>query len=106
YSFLKKKYIFRLYYLTVFLSPLIVSKMIPAIIQSKDYLFLVEFSYKYFGKASIASGREQFWLFVEQLIGESWLLGTGKSIYHIVYPHNLFYSVQYFFGTIGYLLFL
>lgn len=103
---IKRRLLFRFYYSIAFLSPFIVGKVVPFITQSTYYDLLLEFSYKYFGKASITSGREQFWLYIERLIGSDWLLGTGKSLYNIIYPHNLFYSVQYFFGTIGYILFL
>ncbi|OQP03500.1 hypothetical protein B1690_17585 [Geobacillus sp. 46C-IIa] len=106
YKINQRKILFRLYYIIAFLSPYIAGKAVSFISESKYYEAILVYSYKYFGKTSLTSGREQFWAYIEKLIGGNWLLGTGKSLYNIIYSHNIFYSVQYFFGAIGYFLYV
>ena len=38
--------------------------------------------------------------------GINWLFGTGESLYHYIYSHNMYYSVVYMFGIVGYLFFI
>ena len=67
---------------------------------------ILEFSKEYFGKATLFSDREIIWENCERLIGDNWIFGTGKSLYNILYSHNMFYSVEYTYGVVGFLLYI
>lgn len=67
--------------------------------------YLTNYSEKIFGKSTLLSGREEIWAICEEYIGNSWLFGKGESLYNYMYAHNMFYSVVYFVGIIGYILY-
>lgn len=58
-----------------------------------------------FGKGTLFSDRDIIWERCEQIIGEDWLLGKGESLYRYFYSHNMYYSICYSYGLIGYLLY-
>ena len=39
------------------------------------------------------------------LIEENFIFGRGKSLYNYIYAHNMYFSIVYFFGIIGYILY-
>ncbi|MEG0873057.1 MAG: O-antigen ligase family protein [Clostridia bacterium] len=58
-----------------------------------------------FGKETLLSGRDSFWIECEELVKNNFWFGKGSSMYKFMYSHNMYYSVVYFFGIIGYILY-
>lgn len=73
---------------------------------NSNYLnWLIEISKNLFNKATLFSDRETIWKICDYLSQDFWFFGCGKSLYHILYAHNMYYSIQYTFGFFGYILF-
>lgn len=102
----KSKLLFRMYYLISLFIPAIVAQTTDFINNSPWAYNLVRLSKEYFGKKTLMSERDIFWLECRRLIGDNWIFGTGESLYNYIYSHNLYYSVVYFFGVVGYVLYV
>lgn len=88
---------------------LFISSIIPAMtdfINSSTFDWFNQLSLEYFGKASAFSSRESVWETCRNLIGDNWLFGTGESLYDYIYSHNMYFSVIYMYGLIGYILYI
>lgn len=67
---------------------------------------ILKLSKTMFGKGTLFSDREPIWDICSYLIGDNWFFGTGSSLYEHMYSHNMFYSIQYTYGIIGFLLYV
>ena len=67
---------------------------------------VLSFSKEAFGKSTLFSNREIFWEKCKFYIGDNWILGTGDSLYKYTYAHNMFYSVAYSYGIVGYIIYI
>jgi len=105
YPIIKKPFFIKIYTIVTLSMPAIVPSIVSYINKSEYLVIVTNLSRKYFGKGSFFSGRDIFWEWSRNLIGDKWIFGQGESMYHYLYPHNMFYSVVHMFGIVGYVLY-
>lgn len=105
YPIIKKPRILKIYTILTISMPAIIPSIVTYINKSYYLAIITDLSRKYFGKGSFFSGRDIFWGWSRALIDGKWIFGQGESMYHYIYPHNMFYSVVHMFGIIGYVLY-
>ena len=98
----KKIYIF---FIIGISASLIIPNIYRFISQSSFISAVTNWVAKISGKNTLLSGRDDFWIYCMNLIEENFIFGRGKSLYNYIYAHNMYFSIVYFFGIIGYILY-
>ena len=100
-----KKKMINIFLLIALLLPIIVATTYDQINNIPALKQLNDLSKEIFQKDTLFSGREEIWNEGQRLIKGNFLFGTGESLYNHIYVHNMYYSVIYFFGITGYILY-
>lgn len=106
YKIVLQKMWFRVYYLLSIFMALIIPNIINVLNNSTYITSILMFSKKYFEKDSLLSSRDYVWNMCITYIGDKWVFGHGESLYNYLYSHNMYYSVVYMFGIVGYIIFI
>lgn len=100
-----KKYIVLTYLVIALSLPILVVKTTNQVNNIAILNYITSKTEGFFNKDTIFSGREEIWKIGEELTKNSRWIGNGESLYNYLYVHNMYYSVVYFFGIIGYLVY-
>lgn len=103
---IKSKMLYRVYYSVILFLPMIIPKAVDIIQKYQDNSFIKQISVDIFSKGSIFSDRDVIWNNCKWLCRDNSMFGFGKSLYEFLYAHNLFFSVQYSYGIVGYILYI
>lgn len=100
----KKNKIYIAFLLSCLLFSLLATQYVK-LANSDAFDWLIDLSKKLFNKSTLFSDREYIWNICDYLSRDFIILGSGKSLYHIIYSHNMYYSIQYTYGFLGYILY-
>lgn len=106
-NFFIKKKTSKVYFifLIVCLSTTLLATQYVKLTNSNIFDWLVDLSKNLFKKSTLFSDREYIWGICDYITKDFWILGSGKSLYHTLYAHNMYYSIQYTYGFVGYMLY-
>ncbi len=92
-------------YLLVCLSFTLLATQYMKFINSDYSKWMIDISIQLFNKPTLFSDRETIWNICSYLVKDFEIFGCGKSLYYLIYSHNMFYSIQYTYGLVGYILY-